>query len=117
VHKIVSQTRIDSLGVIFRLQLLIIHADHLFAAARIFAKTIVSDAVKPCGKPRFAAEAADILVSSNESFLREIISQGNVCTRELSEQTAHAGLMSTHELAERVLIITSENSRDKVGIG
>src|SRR5947208_16334306 len=47
VHKIMSQTRIDSLRIMLRLPLFLINADNLFAAARILAKTIVRDAVKP----------------------------------------------------------------------
>ena len=116
MHKIVSQTRIDSLRIVFRLQQLLIHADKLFAFARILAKTVVSDSVKPCGKSRFTTKAADVLVNPNESFLRQIVGQGNVCACELSKQTTHAGLMAAHQLAERVLIVIGKNSRDKVRI-
>src|SRR5437899_3989290 len=117
MHKIVSQTRIDSLRVVLGLQLLLIHADKLFAFARILAKTIVSDAIKPGGKSRFTAKAPDILVGAKKSFLREIIGEGNICPRELSQHTTHTGLMATHELAKRVLIVIDKNSRDKVRIG
>ena len=116
MHKIVSQTRIDSLRIAFRLQQLLIHADKLFAFARILAKTVVSDSVKPCGKSRFTTKAADVLVNANKSFLRQIVGQGNVCACELSKQTTHAGLMAAHQLAERVLIVIGKNSRDKVRI-
>ena len=116
MHKIVSQTRIDSLRIVFRLQLRLIDADKLFAFARILAKTVVSDSVKPCGKSRFTAEAADVLVHAKKSFLRQIIGQRDVCACELSKQTAHTGLMAAHQLAERVLIVIGKNSRDKVRI-
>src|SRR2546430_17364319 len=99
-----------------RLQLRLIHADQLFAFARILAKTIVSDSVKPCGKSRFTAEAADVLVHAKKSFLREIVGQGNVCACELSKKTAHAGLMAAHQPGERVLIVIGKNSPDKVRI-
>ena len=116
MHKIVSQTRIDSLRIMLRLQLRLIHADKLFAFARILAKTVVSDSIKPCRKSRFTTEAPDVLVCPKKGFLREIIGQRNVCACELSKQTAHTGLMAAHELAERVLIVIGKNSRDKVRI-
>src|SRR5438128_249726 len=116
MHKIMSQTGIDSLRIMLRLQLRLIHADKLFAFARILAKTVVSDSVKPCGKSRLAAKAADVLVSANKGFLCEIVGQGNVCACELPKQTAHAGLVPPHQLAERVLVVIGKNSRDKVRI-
>jgi hypothetical protein len=116
MHKIVSQTSIDSLRILLRLQLLLIHAHKLFAAACILPKAIISDAVKPCGKARVTAKAPNVLVSANKSFLREIIGEGNIGPRELAQQTTHAGLMPTHELAERVLIVIDKNSRNEVRI-
>src|SRR5207253_11286024 len=88
----------------------------LFAFARILAKAVVSDSVKPGGKSRFAAKATDVLVSANEGFLCQIVGQGNVCACELSKQTAHARLVPPHQFAERVLIVIGKNSRDKVRI-
>jgi hypothetical protein len=90
MHKIVSQTRIDSLWIVFRLQQLLIRADKFFAAARILAKTVVSDSVKPRGKSRLTAKAPDVLVCPNKGFLREIIGQGNICACELPKQTTHS---------------------------
>ena len=116
MHKIVSQTRIDSLRIVLRLQQLLVHADNLFAFARILANTVVSDSVKPCGKSRLTAKAPDVLVCPKKGFLREIIGQGNICACELSKQTAHARLVPPHQLAERVLIVIDKNSRDKVRI-
>jgi hypothetical protein len=98
------------------LQLLLVHADKLFAFARIPAKTVVSDAIKPCGKSRFTAKVSNVFVSTNESFLRKVIGQGHICAGELSKQTTHTGLMPAHELAERVLIVIDKNSCDKVRI-
>src|SRR5437870_7465008 len=114
MHKIMSQTRIDSLRIMLRLQLRLIHADKLFAFARILAKTVVSDSVKPGRKSRLAAKAPDVLVDAKKSFLCEIVGQGNVCECELPKQTAHDGLVPPHQLAERVLIVIGKNSRDKV---
>ena len=117
MHKIMPQTGIDSLWIMLGVQQLLIHADQFFAFARVLAKTIVSDPVKPCGKSRLAAKAPDVLVCPKKGFLRQIIGQGNICACELSKQTAHARLMAAHQLAERVLIVIGKNSRDKVRIG
>ena len=98
------------------LQLLLVHADKLFPFARILAKTVVSDSVKPGRKSRLTAKAPDVLVRANKSFLREIVGQGNVCARELPKQPAHARLVPPYQLAERVLVVIGKNSRDKVRI-
>jgi hypothetical protein len=112
-----SQARIDSLRIMLGLQLLLIHADKLFAFPRIFTKTIVSDAIDPGGKPRFTAKAPNILVRAEKSFLCKIIGQGDICAGELSKQTTHTGLMPAHKLTERVLIVIGKKSCDKVRIG
>jgi len=117
MHKVMSQTRIDSLRIMLCLQLLLIHADKLFAFARILAKTIVSNPIKPGGKSRFTAKTPNFFVSAKKSFLREIIGQGNISARELSKQPTHTRLMPAHELPERVLIVIDKNSCDKVRIG
>ena len=116
MHKIMSQTRIDSLRIMLCLQLSFVHANKLFSFAGILAKTVVSDAIKPCGKSRFTAKASNVFVSTKESFLRKVIRQGHICAGELSKQTTHAGLMPAHQLAERVLIVIDKNSCDKVRI-
>jgi hypothetical protein len=111
-----SQTGIDSLRIVFSLQLRLIHADKVLPLACVLAKTIVRDAVKPCGKPRFTAKAPNVLVSANEGFLREIVGQREVCAGELPQQATHTGLMPAHELAECVLIVIEKNSRNKIRI-
>jgi hypothetical protein len=98
------------------LQLLLVHAHKLFAPARVLAKTIVGDAVKPCGETRFTAKAPNVLVSPDKRFLREIVGKRDVCPGKLAQQTTHSGLMPANELAERVLIIIDKDSRDKVRI-
>jgi len=69
VHKIVSQTGIDSVRILFCLPLFLIHANQFLATARVLAKAIVGDSIKPCGKPRFTAKAADVFVGAEKSFL------------------------------------------------
>ena len=116
MHKIVSQTGIHDVRVLLCLPLLLIHANELLAAARVLSKAVVCDSIEPCGKSRFTAKAPDVLVSAEKSFLSKIIGQSNICAGELSQHTAHAGLMPAHELAERVLIVIGQNSRNKVRI-
>jgi hypothetical protein len=116
MHQIVSQTSINGLRIVLRLQLLLIHADKLFATARILAKTIVSDAIKPGGKPRFTAKAPYVFVRAKKSLLREIIGQRNICSRKLAKQTPHGGLMAAHEFAECVLVVVDKDSCDEVRI-
>ena len=113
MHKIVPQTGIDSLRILLCLPLLLIHAHQLLATPRVLAKAIVRDSVKPCGKPRFTAKAADVFVSPEKSFLCEVICQSDVCAGELPQQTAHARLMPPHEFAEGVLIVSGKNSRNE----
>src|SRR5947208_7082907 len=117
MHKVMSKTRIDRLGVLFRLPLLLIDANELFQASCVLAKAIVGDPVKPGGKFRLAAEAADVFISANESFLGQIVRQRDVAPRELSQQTANARLMTTNQLAKSVLVLINKNSGDKAGIG
>jgi hypothetical protein len=116
VHQIVSQTGINTLRILFCLPLVFIHAHQLLATARVLAKAIVGDSIKPCRKSRFTAKAADVFVSSEKSFLREVICQSDVCAGELAQQTAHARLMPPHEFAESVLIVIGKNSRNEVSI-
>ena len=116
MHKIVSQTGVDCLRILFCLPLVLIHADQLFATARIFAKAIVRDSVKPCGKSGFTAKAADVLVGPQKSLLCKVVCQSDVCARELPKQTAHARLMPPHEFPEGVLIVIGKNSCNQVRI-
>jgi len=116
VHKIVSQTGIDSVRVLFSLPLLLIHTNQFFPAARVLAKAIVCNSIKPCGKPRFTAKALDVFISPKKSFLCEVIGQSDVCAGELSQKTSNTGLMAAHEFAEGVLIVIGKNSRDEVRI-
>src|SRR5437660_11987889 len=113
MHKIVYQTGINSPRIVLGLQLLLIHADKLFAAARMLAKPVVNDSVKPCGKARFTTKTPDVLVSRATSVLRQIAGEGDICVRELPKQTAHARLVPPPQFPERVLIVIGKNSRDE----
>ena len=98
------QTGIDSLRILFCLPLFLIHAHQLLAPSRVLAKTIVCDSIKPCGKPRFTAKAADVFVGPEKSFLCEVICQSDVCAGELPQKAAHTRLMPPHEFAEGMLM-------------
>ncbi len=112
-----SEGGINRVWVAFRLEDRLIDADKFLPLARIFAETVVSDAIKPGGKFRLAAKAGDVFVSLNERLLREIIGQREIVARELSQQTAHDRLMTAHEFRKGMVIILKKNSCDKVGIG
>src|SRR5258708_37563460 len=101
----------DSVRVRSCLPLFLVHAHQFFATARVLAKTIVRDSIKPCGKPRFTAKAADVFVGPEKSFLCEVICQSDVCAGELLQQTAHARLMPPHEFTAGVLIVIGTTLR------
>src|SRR5919204_149803 len=65
-----------------------IDTDQFLASSSVLAKTVVRDSIKPRGKPRFAAKAADVLVSTKKSLLCKIVGQSNVGAGELPQQTA-----------------------------
>src|SRR5438093_13602316 len=97
MHKIKSQTSIDILRIMLRLQLRLIHADKLFALACILAKTVVSDSVKPGRKSRLTTEPADVLVRGKKSFLCQIVGQRNVGACTWPKQTPPARLVPPHQ--------------------
>ena len=103
--------------VLFGLPLFLIDSDELLSLACVFAKAVVGNSIKPGGKLCFAAEAADVFVSANKRILREIIGKGDVAARELPQQTAHARLMATDQLAISVLVLIDNDPSDKCGIG
>ena len=117
VHKVVPQTRIDSVRVLFSLPPFLVDPDQLLSLSRVFTKTIIGDPIKPCGKFRFTAKVPKILVSANERVLREIVCQGEVGAGKLAQQTTHARLMPTDQLAKSVLVVIDKNSSNEVGIG
>ena len=116
VHKVLSQGGVNGTRVLLGFELCLINADQLFSFSRFFAEAVVRDAVEPGRKLRFAPEAADVFEGFEESFLGEIIGEGGIAARELTEQTPDGRLMSAHELRKRVLVIIEEDSRDEVCI-
>ena len=86
MHKIMSQSRVHSLRVLFGLPLLLIDPNELFAFTSVFAKTIVGDPIKPGVKFCFTTKAPDVLVSAKERVLRQIVGQRDVAPSELAQQ-------------------------------
>jgi len=99
------------------LKLFFINSNKFLTATRVFSKRIVGNAIEPCGKPRFAAKAADVFVSAQKRLLGEIVRKREIRSGELAKQTSHARLMPSDQFAESVLIIINKNSRDEVCIG
>ena len=98
-------------------ELRLIDPDQLFSFARFFAKAVVGDPIKPSGKSRFAAKATDAFISANKSVLGQIVGEGEIAAGKLAQQTSHARLMSTNQLAKSVLVVIDKNSGDKACIG
>ena len=117
MHKIVPQSRVNRVGILFGLPLLFIDSDQFLSFAGIFAKAIVGDSIKPGRKLRFTAKAPNVPVSANKRVLGEIVRQLNITAGKLAQQTAHARLMTTDQLAKSVLVVIGKNSSDEVGIG
>ncbi len=103
--------------IVLALQLLLVDSDELFSPPRVFPKAIICDPVKPGGEARFAAETSDMFVGAQKSFLRQIIGKRNICAGKLAQQTAHARLMPTNQLAKSVLVVIDKNSSNQVRIG
>jgi hypothetical protein len=101
---------------VLRLELFFVDSHKFLSTARILPKTIVGDPVKPCGKARFTAKAADVLIGTQECLLRKIVRESHVRSGKLTQQTAHGGLMPPNQLPESVLVVIDKNSRDKVRI-
>ena len=87
------------------LEQFVVDPDELLPFARVFAKTIVGDPIKPGGKPRFPAKTADILVGPQESFLGKIVGQSDVGPGKLPEQTSHARLMILNQFGKSMVVI------------
>ena len=100
-----AESGIDGLRIVFRFQLSFIDANQLLSFPRFFPETVVGDPIKPGRKFRFAAKTANVFVSAQKSFLREIVCQSKVGAREVPQETAHGRLMIAHQLGKGVMII------------
>ena len=61
-------------------------------------------------------ESCECFYTHAGMFVRQIVCQSDVRSSELTEQTAHGGLMPSDQLTESVLVVIDKNSRDKVRI-
>ena len=112
-----SESGIDGLRIVFRLQLSFIDANQLLSFPGLFAETIVGNPIKPGRKTGLAAKAAEIFVSPQKRFLRKIVRERNVGADQLAEQTSHARLMIPHQFGEGMVIVIDKNTSDEVCIG
>ena len=116
MHEIVFQGRVGGVWVLLGRELCFIDSDQFLSFAGLLAETVIGDAIKPGGKLRFSSKAADVFVSAQESLLSEVIGQGQITSRELSEQAADRGLVIADQFRKGVVIIVNQDPRDKIGI-
>jgi hypothetical protein len=116
-REIMSESGIDRLRIVFGLELSFIDANEFLSFPRFFPKTVVGNPVKPGRETRFAAEAAQVLVSLEKRFLRQVVGERDIAPDQLAEQTSHARLMISHQLREGVVVIIEKNAGDEVCIG
>src|SRR5207248_11073798 len=109
--------RIRCLRISLRLPLRLVDPNEFLSLTGLVAKDVVSDSIKPGGKLRLATEVSDVLVSTNECFLGEIISQSDIRARELSQKATYRRLMAANQLAKGVLVTINEDSCEQIGIG
>jgi hypothetical protein len=116
-REIMSQSGIDGLRIVFGFQLSFIDANQFLSFPRFFPETIVGNPVKPGGKTRFAAEAAQVFVGLEKRLLGEVVGQGDVRPDQLAEQTSHTRLMIPDQLRKGVVVVINKNARNEVCIG
>jgi hypothetical protein len=115
--EIMAESWVNGLRIMFGLQLSFIDANEFLPFTRFFAETIVGDAVKPGRKTRFAAKAAQILVSAQKGFLRQIVCQGDIRPDQIAEQTPDGGLMIPDQFRKSVVVVIDKDTCNEVSIG
>jgi hypothetical protein len=117
VHKVLPQSGVDSVWVLFGLQNVLIDPDEFLSATGVLAKDIVGNPVEPGRKTSFSTKASNVLVSPDKRFLRKIVGQREVCPCELPQEASNGRLMPTDQLAKGVLVFIDKNTSDEVRIG
>jgi len=112
-----SESGIGRLRIVFGLQLSFIDANEFLSFSRLFPKAVVGNPVKPGRKTRFTAEAAEVLVGLEKSFLREVVRKRDIRPDKMAKQTSHARLMIPDQLRKRVVVVINKNARNEVCIG
>jgi hypothetical protein len=115
--EIMSESGIDGLRIVFGLELSFIDANEFLSFPRFFAKTVVGNPVKPGRKTRLAAEAAQVFVSLEKGFLRQVVRERDIRSNQVAEQTSHARLMIPDQLRKGVVVVINKNARNEVCIG
>ena len=115
--EIMSQGGVNRLRILFGLELRFINPDQFLPFACFFAEAVVGDAIKPGGKFRFPAKAANIFKGFEKRFLTEVIGRRGVAASELPKQTAHGRLMAPNEFREGMLVVLEKDSGDEICIG
>ena len=111
-----SQSGIDGLRIVFGLQLSFIDANQFLSLPRLFPETVVGDPVKPGRKTRFAAEAAEVLVSPEKRFLGQVVRERDIRPNQVPEQTSHSRLMIPDQFGKGVVVVINKNARNEVCI-
>ncbi len=117
LREVVAESGIDRVRIMFGLQLSFIDANEFLSFARFLAETIVGDPVKPGREAGLAPKAAEVLVSAQKRFLREIVRERKIGANELAEQTSHGRLMVFDQFREGVMVVIEKNASNEVCIG
>ena len=112
-----AESGIDGVRVMFRLQLSFVDANQFLSFPRFLPETVVSDAVKPGRKTRFAAEAPKVFVGAQKSFLGQIVREGDVGSDQIAEQTSDSRLVIPDQLRKSVVVVINKDSCNEVCIG
>jgi hypothetical protein len=117
VREIMAESGIDSLRIMFGLQLSFIDANEFLSFARFLAETIVGDPIKPGREAGLAAKTSEVFVDAQKSLLREIVRERNIGADKLAEQTSHARLMIPDQFRKGVMVVIEKNAGNEVCIG
>jgi hypothetical protein len=116
-RKIMAESGIDGLRIVFGLQLSFIDANQFLSFPGFFAETIVGDPIKPGRKSRFPTETAQVFVSAEKRFLGEIVRQRDIAADQIAEQTSHSRLVIPNQLRKSVVVVIDNNACNEVCIG
>jgi hypothetical protein len=111
-----AESGIDGLWIVFRLELSFIDANEFLSFPRFLPETIVGDPVKPRRKTRFAAKAFKVFVSTQKSFLGQVVREGDVGSDQIAEETPDGRLVIPNQLRKSVVVVINKDARDEVCI-
>ena len=115
--KIMAKSGINGLGIVFCLELSFVDANEFLSFPRFFPETVVSDPIKPGRKTRFAAEAPQVFVGAQKSFLGQVVREGDVGSDQIAEQTPDSGLVIPDQLRKSVVVVINKDAGNEVCIG